>query len=228
MRIKEISEAERPREKLLGRGVSSLSNGELLSVLLRTGTRGRNVVDMAQELLSLAGGNLSGLFSMDLRQICTVSGIKRDKAATLLAASELGRRFLAEGPSLEKTPVVSARMVYDEMLPRLKAVPHEETWAVLLNAAHYRLGRERIGVGGLDSTPIDVRSVVRLALDRKATALVLVHNHPGCNPRPSRHDIAMTERVKKALQAFDIELLDHVIVSDDCFYSFTDERTYGR
>ena len=226
MRIKDISESERPREKLVSLGASMLSNGELLAILLRTGTRSGSALDVAQQLLSSAGGTLSSLFTMSREKICRIPGIKREKAVVLLAAMELGRRFVSEEASGHRRPLVGPRMVYDEMLPRLKAVDHEECWLVLLNASHCRIGRERISVGGLNSTVLDVRKVVKLALDRNCPAVVLVHNHPGASPRPSHADIRRTQDLSKALKAFDIDLLDHVIVSDGSFFSFADDRLY--
>lgn len=226
MKIKELSVPERPREKLLACGAQTLSTGELLAILLRTGTRGKNVLDTAQELLALAGGTISGLFSLSRSRMCTVPGIKSDKVATLQAAMEIGRRFLGEKPLVERRPIVSPRMVYDEMLPRLKAVAHEECWALFLNNAHYRTGRERLSLGNLNSASVDVRALVKSALEKNAAAIVLVHNHPGTNPRPSAADIKTTQRLRQALSTFDISLLDHVIVSDDSFYSFADEQVY--
>ena len=226
MRIKDISESERPREKLLSLGASVLSNGELLAILLRTGTRTDSALDVAQKLLASAGGTLSGLFCLSREKICSIPGIKKEKAASLVAAMELGRRFVSEEAAGQSRPLVGPRMVYDEMLPRLKAVDHEECWLVLLNASHYRTGRERISVGGMDSTVLDVRKVVKLALDRNAPAVILVHNHPGSSPHPSHADIRRTQDLSKALKAFDIDLLDHVIVSDGSFFSFADDKLY--
>jgi len=228
MTLNEICELERPREKLLEEGPGALSNGELLAVLLRTGTRGRSVLEMSQELLSSAGGSLSCLFSFGVSKLSLINGIKKDKAAMLLAAAELGRRFLSEASGVEKRTIVSSRMVYDEMLPLLKALDHEEFWVMFLNSAHYRTGRERISVGTLDSTPFDTRKLIKAVLDNNASGIILVHNHPGGNPRPSAADVRHTESLHNALSAFGIDLVDHVIVSDDSFFSFVDNRVYCR
>jgi DNA repair protein RadC len=227
MKIKDMCGSERPREKLILKGASSLSDGELLAILLRTGTKGRSVLDIGQELLARAGGRLSTLFAMQTSQLCEVSGIKNDKAATLMAAIELGRRFLSEASTILKQPVVSARMVYDEMLPRLKAVGHEEMWVIFLSSSLYRMGRERLSVGSISSAPVDVRKIVRLVLDRNAKGIILVHNHPGANPRPSKADIQRTDDLRKVLRTFEIDLVDHVIVTDDAFFSFADDRCYN-
>lgn len=228
MTINELSESERPREKLLENGAQALSNGELLAVLLRTGTRGRSVLEMAQELLASAEGSLVALFSFGTPRLSRISGIKKDKAATLQAAAELGRRFLSESSGIDRRTIVSPRMVYDEMLPLLKGLDHEEFWVMFLNSAHYRTGRERISVGTLDSTPFDTRKLARLILDRNAAGIILVHNHPGGNPRPSAADSRNTEALKTALSAFGIDFIDHVIVSDESFFSFSDGRVYSR
>lgn len=227
MKIKDMSGPERPREKLLARGAAVLSDGELIAILLRTGMKGRSAMDIAQDLLSSADGTLTGLFGMRTSQLCGIPGIKNDKAATLMAATELGRRFLSEASTVVKKPVVGARMVYDEMLPRLKAVGHEELWIILLSTSMYHIGRERLSVGSISSAPVDVRRLVRLVLDRNAAGIILVHNHPGSNPRPSREDIKSTENLRKALKTFDIDLVDHVIVTDDAFFSFADDRVYN-
>lgn len=228
MTINELSENERPREKLLRKGAHALSDGELLAVLLRTGTRGRSVLEMAQELLASADGSLASLFSFGTERMSRINGIKEDKAATLQAAAELGRRFLSESSGIDRKTIVSARMVYDEMLPLLKALDHEEFWVLFLNPAHHLTGRERISVGTLDATPLDSRKLIRMILDRNASGIILVHNHPGGNPRPSTADCMHTESLQKALSAFGIDLVDHVIISDECFFSFADEKVYSR
>ena len=227
MKIKDLSESERPREKMLQSGAAALSNGELIAILLRTGTSKMNAVQTAQTLLSLAGGKLSGLFALDMKSICSVPGIKTDKALTLISAMELGRRFLSEQPVARGKPIVSPRMVFDEMLPRLKAIRHEECWILLLNNAHCRIGRERIGVGDMRSTPVDMKNLLRIILDKKASAVIMVHNHPGSDPHPSSADIKLTDRLHQALETFGITLLDHVIITDSAFYSFADEKVYS-
>lgn len=226
MKICEMTAGERPREKILERGPSSMSDGELIALLLRNGTRECSVVELARGLLSMAGGTLCGVSAMSCAELCSVKGMGRNKAAVLMAAFELGRRFVAEASRFEKRPLTSPRSVYEMMLPLLKGLTHEECWAVFLNASGYVIGKEKIGVGGLNETVMDNKIIVKAALLRSARSLVLVHNHPGGNPRPSRADISLTARLKAACSQFDISLFDHVVVSDDSFFSFADDRVY--
>ncbi|MCR5560680.1 MAG: DNA repair protein RadC [Bacteroidales bacterium] len=228
MKILELCEGERPREKMKSLGANALSNGELLAILLRNGRRGESVLDLAQRLLSGAEGSLGRLFSMRLSDLKAIPGIGPEKACSVLAACELGRRFMLEGAGVEKRPVTSARMIYELMLPRLKGVMHEEFWAMYFNVSWYYLGCERITTGSGNATTFDVRSVVKGALDCSAYAVAIVHNHPSCNPRPSQADIQHTQRLRDACSRFELAVLDHVIVADDCFYSFHEERRYER
>ena len=226
MKISEMCEAERPREKMLSRGAASLSTGELLAVLLRSGTAGRSALELAQTLLKAADGSIVTLSEMSRREICSIPGIKAGKATSVIAALELGRRFLEEKSTVVKKPVVHSRMIFEMMLPRLKGIRHEECWVLLLNNANYVLAREKTAVGGGNSTTIDIPRILRLALDNNASGLILVHNHPSGSPRPSNADILYTENLKKAATPFGISLLDHVVVCDDCFYSFADDMLY--
>ena len=224
MKIKELCESERPRERLLSKGAPSLSNGELMAVLLNTGGRGKNVVEMAQEVLSAANGSLITLAGMSMNQLEEVDGIGKSKAATLAACFELGRRLFAEKAAYRKYPVVSPLVVYEMMIPHLLGLDHEECWILFLNNAQYCTGRQRVSSGGLDSTIIDLKDITRTALDKRASFLILVHNHPSGSPFPSQEDLRQTEALKKALTPMGIGLMDHVIICNDCYYSFSDEE----
>ena len=224
MKMKELSESERPRERLLSKGAPSLSNGELLAVLLVSGNQGKNVVEMAQEVLSAARGSLISLAGMSLSQLVEVDGIGKSKAATLAACFELGRRLFAERASFKKTAVISPQKVYDLMIPNMLGLDHEECWILFLNNAQYCIGRQKVSSGGLDSTIIDMKDITRMALDRRASYLILAHNHPSGSPYPSQEDIKQTAALKKALTPMGIGLMDHVIICDDCYYSFSDEE----
>lgn len=226
MKIKELTEGERPRERLERYGPGSLSSGELLAILLRTGTKDENVVSLAQRLLAAAGGSLVELSRMSLQKLRGLKGFGGMKAAPVLAALELGRRFMAEQMGVDRRTIVSARQIFDMMIPHLKGLGTEECWVILLNSANYVISRSRVSAGGLSSTIIDCRLVVSLALDARAASLILVHNHPSGNPRPGREDIAQTARLKEALQPFGIAMIDHVVICDDCCYSFADDDVY--
>ena len=223
MKLKDLCLDERPREKLLQKGTESLSNTELIAILLRTGTGGRNVVDVARELLKSAGEKLNGIMCMPIKQICKIEGIGPSKAAALAAAFELGKRCASE-PIVDRRECVSSpKDVYMIMTPRLRGLEHEECWGLYLNRANYVIGKERFSSGGLDSTIMDVKVIARKALEQKASSLILVHNHPSSNAMPGTADINATKTLKKALDICGIALTDHVILAEDSYYSFADE-----
>ena len=224
MRLKELCLDDRPREKVLEKGTSALSNAELLAIMIRTGTGSMNVVDVARTLLQKAEGRLNEVADMPLEKLCSVSGIGKSKAVTIAAAFELGRRCAMELAVNEKVSVSSPKTVFRMMLPLLKGLDHEECWAIFLNRANYVLGKERMSVGGMDSTVMDVKSILRRALDRKSSGVILVHNHPSGNAMPGQADIRQTGILKKALQACEINLIDHVVIAEDSWYSFADEQ----
>ena len=224
MKIKELCPDERPREKMMSKGAESLSNAELIAILLRTGTGGQNVVETARMLLSLAGGSLMTLSGMSADRMCAIGGIGRSKAVTVAAALELGKRCGTEDSTIEKVSVTGPDMIYRRILPRMKGLRHEECWIMYLNRANYVIGIEKASSGGLEATVVDVKMIVRAALEKLASGVVMIHNHPSGNPNPGTADIKMTERLKKALEMFEISLVDHIVVCDDMYYSFADEQ----
>lgn len=224
MKMKDIAEAERPREKMLSKGADALSDGELLAILLRGGTPDKSALDLARELLSQFGGRLSTLFNAQLWQLQNINGIGPCKAAQLQAACELGRRYLREASAGNGKPLVCARMVYDLMIPSLKGLDHEECWIVLLNARNCEMSRLRVSSGGGTSTTMDISQMIRLALEHKAAGVFLVHNHPTGNPIPSNADIRETERLRNGLEAVGLQLVDHVVVADNSFFSFEEGK----
>ena len=224
MRLKEMCADEMPRERMLAKGAMALSNVELLAILLRTGRGGQNVIDMARELLQSGDGSLAGIAEMSIDRLKAISGIGPSKAVTIAAAFELGRRAslreaLDSGGSLS-----SPHRVYEIMLPVVRDLDHEECWVLFLNKANRLISKEMVSQGGLDSTVIDNRAIIRKALDKKASAIILVHNHPSGSALPSRADITQTQALNKALKICDLSLLDHVIVARNAYYSFADEE----
>lgn len=224
MKLKELCIDDRPREKMLEKGPSSLSNAELLAIMIRTGTGKMNVVDVARTLLHTAEGRLNAIADMPVEKLCSISGIGRSKAVTIAAAFELGRRSAAEKIVQDRVPVTSPKDVFRMMLPFMRGLDHEECWAVFLNRANYVLGKDRMSVGGMDSTTMDVKAVLRRALDRKASGVILVHNHPSGSALPGQADIRQTALLRKALQTCEIQLVDHVVIAEDNWYSFADEQ----
>ena len=226
MKINEIALSERPREKMMERGSQALSDGELLSILLRSGSSRASALELSQILLNSADGKLTTLAGESVSRLSTHPGIGPSKAVTLLAAFELGRRLIAEDNGRVFPQIMGPEAIYALMIPRLKGLRHEECWVMYLDRAHHPLSTERLSSGGGSATVIDNRMIVRRALELHADVLVLVHNHPSGSPRPGKADIEMTGRLKKAAGQFDIRLLDHVVVSDSCYFSFADEQLY--
>lgn len=225
MRIKDLCPEERPREKMRLRGAKALSNAELLAILLGSGTGGKNVMELAQELMVCAGGKLTLLGAMPLERLIGLKGMGEVRAITVAAALELGRRCFEESAIADKRSVTSPEMVFRLMLPQLKNLDHEECWALFLNKANFVLGKEMITSGSLESTLVDSGKILRRAIEKQSAYVVLVHNHPSGSPLPGAADVRQTEAVKKALASVEISLMDHVIVAEDSFFSFSEERT---
>lgn len=227
MRIKELCKSERPRERMLAFGPGAMSTGELLAVLLRSGTSEMDVLQLSAELFRTAGGKLVKLFGMTYDELRALKGIGPEKACTVMAAFELGRRFLEEESGIDKTPVTGPRRVYELMIPLMKGLEHEELWALMLSKANFVLGRQKLSSGGIESTTFDARIVLKEAVKCGASSIILVHNHPGGNPRPSKADIAQTDLIRRACTPLGVSLFDHIIISSDSYYSFADEKIYG-
>lgn len=224
MKMKDLCRDDRPRERLLDKGSEVLSNAELLAILLRTGTGKCNVVELARELLSHAEGRLNVLAGMSIDRLCEIKGIGPDKAATVAAAFELVRRCASESVLTDRRPVASPRTVFRMMYPLLRGLDHEECWVIFLNRANYILGKEKMTIGGMDSTVIDAKVIIRRTMDKKASGIILVHNHPSGNALPGQADITQTDMLRRALKTCDLHLVDHVIVADESWYSFADEQ----
>jgi len=226
MRIKDLMADEKPREKLLSHGPSVLSNVELLAILLSSGTPQKNAIEVSRELLELCGGSIAGLSSMGMGDMMEIDGIGKAKASTLCAAIELGRRFCQDRP--DSTQYTSASMVYDLMSPVLKGLDHEECWCLYLTRSCILLGREKLSSGGPQSTVIDPIQIVRKAIARKASSVIVIHNHPSGSPIPGDADKRETMKLKAALAKAEISLTDHVIISDGSYFSFAEGREFRK
>lgn len=211
---------------MYAKGASVLGNSELLAVLLRSGTKGINVFDLAGMLLSRAGGSLTRLSGMSVRELCGVKGIGRDKALTIIAAMELGKRMCSEVPDRKIVTIRTPADVYREFLPEFRGLKHEECHILYLSRGNRVLAKEMLSSGGLNETTVDIRIIVRKALELSASGLVIAHNHPSGNPEPGKADISITKSLKNALATFEIFLIDHVVIADGSYYSFADETTY--
>lgn len=209
---------------MIERGAVALSNAELLAILLRTGTGKKNVIEVAQTVLSRVDGELDALAGMSVDVLCETEGIGTSKAVTLVAAFELARRWFSEGGVTKRRKISSPEEVFRMMYPLLRDLESEECWVIYLNNANVCLGKERLSVGGTESTVLDSKVVLRKACEKKASGIILVHNHPSGNAYPSPADIARTRAIKNALKACEMSLIDHVVIGSSNYYSFADER----
>ncbi len=225
---KPISEwplTERPREKLLREGSHTLSDAELLAIILRLGTKGASAIDLARAVLSHFGGFRS-MADADLAEWRKIKGLGTAKTASLIAAIEIARRFWAE-PSAPSMPVKSATQVVDLFGPHLRDLKHEVFDILLLNGKRKSMGRVRMDNGTVTETSTYAREIMSVALQRRAAGVVLVHNHPSGDPAPSTADMNLTRRAVLAGKAMDVKVQDHVIIGDKAYYSFAEEGIIG-
>lgn len=222
LNINQWAEEDRPREKMMLHGAGALSNAELLAILIGSGSTDESAVELMRKVLADYRNSLSELGKSGVEELCRYKGIGPAKAITLLAASELGRRRKEEG-TLERLQIRSSEDIYRLFYPLMCDLPVEECWVLLLNQAGKVIDRIRISQGGLASTAVDIRCVLREALVRRAVSMVLCHNHPSGNLRPSREDDRLTESLRQAAVTVNLRLLDHVIVTDGEYYSYADE-----
>lgn len=219
--IKEWESEERPREKMMQKGVQALTNAELLAILIKEGTRQKSAVDLAKELLEKAHQDLNELARLGMKTMTEVKGIGPAKALTLLAALELGKRKQLE-QALEKKSILSSKDAFSLLHPLLADLPHEAFVVIYLNTAHRVLHFEQISIGGLAATVVDVRLILKNALEWRASNLIISHNHPSGNLKASEQDKQITQKLKQAADFFDIKLSDHLIVTNGGYLSFAD------
>lgn len=220
--IKSWAIDDRPREKLVKKGRESLSDSELLAILISTGSRNKSAVDLAKEVLALSNNNLDKMGKLSLNDLMTVKGIGEAKAITLTAALELGRRRQSISP-LNKTYIRSSNDLASYLKTTLKDYSYEVFAVVFLNKSNKINHFEIMSKGGMTSTVVDPRILFKKALDVGATSLVLCHNHPSGSLKPSRVDEELTAKLKEAGKYLEISVIDHLIVSDEGYFSFADE-----
>ncbi len=220
--IKNWALDDRPREKLLAKGPSALSNSELIAILLNNGSKNKSAVELAKEILKLGQDNLNELGKLSLKDFKQVKGIGEAKSIIIAAALELGRRRHATA-SLDKPVIKSSKDIAQYLQALLKDYAYEVFAVVFLNRANKINHFEIISRGGITGTIADPRVILKKALEEDATSIVLCHNHPSGNLYPSRADEELTGKIKEAASYFDIKVIDHIIVSEDGFYSFADE-----
>jgi DNA repair protein RadC len=220
--IKYWSEDDRPREKMTKHGAEVLSNSELLAIIINNGSREKSALDLAKEILKLGQDNLDELGKLSLADLQKIKGIGIAKAIAIAAALELGRRR-SGGELLQRTKVSSSREIANYLRTILKDKSNEVFAVLFLNQANKIKSFKIMSKGGITGTVADPRVILKQALDEGATSLVLSHNHPSGNLNPSRADQELTQKIKQAASYFDIKILDHIIVSDEGHYSFSDE-----
>lgn len=222
MKIKDWSNDERPRERVMALGPEAVSNAELLAILIGSGTPEVTSVDLMRKILSEHGDSLRALGTLSRQELEEYNGIGPAKAVTIQAAMELGKRLLLEtkGP---KAKFGSSSDAHDYFRVKMSDMPHEECHLLLLNVKNQFMGHHVVSRGGISESSVDIRLVLRHALITGAPNLIIAHNHPSGNPMPSRQDDDLTMRLQKACQTMGLRLLDHIIIGDDTYYSYADE-----
>lgn len=221
IKIADWAEEDRPREKLIHKGTNSLSDAELLAILISSGTKENSAVDLGRELLLMANNSLNSLGKLSIKDLTKLNGIGLAKAVTIAAALELGRRRkLAEVPEIPQ--IKCSKDVFDLLNPLLSDLPHEEFWILFLNRSNKVISRMKLSQGGISGTVTDVRMVMKKAIEYLASGIIVCHNHPSGNLNPSESDTRITQKIKEAGVIMDIQLLDHLIISENEYYSFAD------
>ncbi len=224
--IKQWAVEDRPREKLLSKGIRSLTDAELIAILIRSGTSRESAVDLAKRILKTTGNNLNELSRMTVHDLQKFRGIGEAKAISIIAAMELGRRRkLSE--VLQKKQITSSRDVFDFFQPFLGDLSYEEFWVLHLSRSNRIMAWKKISQGGIAGTVTDIRLILKDALENTSTSMIICHNHPSGNLQPSDADKEITRKIKEAAGLMDIRLLDHVIIGNESYFSFADEGLMG-
>lgn len=220
--IKNWNQDDQPREKLLYKGKSALSDAELVAILIGSGNRDESAVALSKRILASTDNNLSELGKRSIKQLMEFKGIGEAKAISIIAALELGRRRRSED-ALEKKKITSSASVFELMQPVIGDLPHEEFWIIYVNNSNKVIQKNQMSKGGITGTLVDVRLVLKTALEVGATGLILTHNHPSGTLHPSEADKNITQKLKVAALSLDIKVLDHLIIAEKAYFSFADE-----
>ncbi len=223
--INQWAEEDRPREKMLEKGIGALTDAELLAIIIGSGNTEETAVELMRRVLASCNHNLNELGKLTVEDLCTFKGIGPAKAISICAASELGkRRKLSE--LTERNQVTCSIDVYNLMHPLMCDLPTEECWVLLLNQSNKVIDKVKISSGGISETSVDVRCVLREALIKRAVSIILCHNHPSGSTRPSKEDDKLTSKMRQAGEYMNINLADHLIVCDGHYYSYVDEGRF--
>lgn len=222
LNIKRWSPEDRPREKLLLKGTSALSDAELIAILIGSGSRNLSALDLSKRILEGVNNQLHELARQSARELTKIKGIGPAKAISIVAALELGRRR-KDTDIQEKPKLGSSREAYESICGELMDLPHEEFWVLLLNRANRLIRKQRVSEGGVSGTVADPKVIYKAALDHLASGIIVVHNHPSGNRTASQSDIDLTKKLKEAGKFLEIQLLDHLIICGPKYFSFADE-----
>ena len=206
----------------MSKGISSLSDAELIAILIGSGTAKLSAVDVAKKVLAYVENNLDSLAKLTVKELMKAKGIGEAKAITIVAALELGRRRKDQSPD-EKPKIDGSKTAFDLIKGDLMDLPHEEFWVILLNRANRVIRKKRVSEGGVSGTVADPKIIFKLAVDELASGIIVVHNHPSGNLKPSESDINLTKKIKEAGKVLEIAMLDHLIIAHDRYFSFADE-----
>ncbi len=220
--IKYWNEDDRPREKLLLKGKIALSDAELVAIIIGSGNRENSAVELSKKILQSINNNLNALGKLTVEDLVKFKGIGEAKAISIITALELGRRRRLE-VALEKPKITSSKSIFEVMQPIISELSHEEFWIIYLNNANKIQLKTQMSKGGITGTLVDTRLVFKRALELSATSLILCHNHPSGTLKPSASDISLTNKIKKGGEVLDIKILDHIIVTENSYFSFADE-----
>ena len=223
--INQWAEDDRPREKLLLKGKVALSDSELLAILIGSGSRNESAVQLCQRILKSVDNNLNQLGKLTVAQLTSFKGIGEAKAISIVAALELGRRRRAE-ESTQLKQITSSKSVFEMMQPIIGELPHEEFWVLYLNNSNKVIQKTQVSKGGLTGTLVDIRLVFKTAIEHHAVAAILCHNHPSGKLQASEPDKQITQKLKTAGATLDVQILDHVIVTEQGYFSFQDEGIF--
>lgn len=221
--IRDLAEADRPREKAMRDGIDSLTDAELMAIIFSTGIKGKSVVQLCDEILESKGGHLSRVTKMTVKEMCdTYKGIGKVKAITLLAALQLGARAAKDALVDEEVKVLTSKIAYDLMRHHFERIQHEEFWIMLIDRAGHVIREVRISQGGTAATTVDLKLILKSAIESLASSMILFHNHPSGTLKPSVEDDKLTRRIVEGAKMVGVRVNDHVIVTPHSYYSYSD------
>lgn len=223
--IKHWADDDKPREKLMLKGKQALSDAELIAILIGSGSRNESAVELSKRILASVDNNLNALGKLSLKQLMEFKGIGEAKAISITAALELGRRRRAE-ETVELKKITSSKAVFEIMQPIIGELPHEEFWVLYLNNSNKVIYKAQLSKGGITGTVVDIRLLFKTAFEQNATSIILTHNHPSGKLQASDADLEITKKLKLAGNQLDVKVLDHIIITENSYFSFQDEGIF--